>query len=75
MKSQRSSHLEELLTGQWLGGDQQALVVARYSGRRQILVGQLDVLAVVFQKRHDRENLRTLLALSLDATTEVKDNN
>lgn len=66
-RHQTMQYLEQLLASQRLGGDQQALVVARHSGRCQVLVGQLDVFAVVFQERHDGGDQRTRLSLNLEA--------
>lgn len=45
-------YLEKLLARQRLGGDQQTLVVARHPSCRQVLVGQLNILAVVLQEGH-----------------------
>lgn len=64
------SYLEQLLTSQRLGGDQQALVVARHSGCCQVLIGQLDVFAVVLQERHDSGQQHARFALSLKMATE-----
>lgn len=64
------SYLEQLLTSQRLGGDQQALVVARHSGCCQVLIGQLDVFAVILQERHDSGHQHARFALGLKMATE-----
>lgn len=66
-KTNPRTHLVQLLASQRLGGDQQALVVARHSGCCQVLVRQLDVLAVVFQERHDSRQQCTWLSFNLEA--------
>lgn len=64
------SYLEQLLTSQRLGGDQQALVVARHSGCCQVLIGQLDVFAVILQECHDSGHQHARFALGLKMATE-----
>lgn len=71
--SYAETNLEELLARQSLGCDQKPLVVAGHPSGGQILIGQLDILPMILQKRHDcGHQWRLILTLRRNKQIQIK---